>query len=180
MSFAKEVWETLSTLDVSKHTEKRGQFTYLSWAWAWAELMRHYPESTYHPIENLEYNNTLEVWMTVTIQDGEKRTSHTMWLPVMDFKNKAITNPDATDVNKARMRCLVKCLAMFGLGHYIYAGEDLPQQAEPELATEEQLASMKEFVEANQMSPRRIVWVKKNMDRMTQAQAATILKECAI
>ncbi len=60
--------------------------------------------------------------------------SHTMWLPVLDFKNKPIANPNAFDINTARMRCLVKCLAMFGLGHYIYAGEILPA---PPVASQE-------------------------------------------
>jgi hypothetical protein len=58
-----------------------------------------------------------------------------MWLPVLDFKNKAIQSPNAFDINSARMRCLVKCLAMFGLGHYIYAGESAPS---PQQATDEQ------------------------------------------
>ena len=71
------------------------------------------------------------VYCTVTI-DGLSRQ---MWLPVMDFKNQAISNPDVVQLNKAKMRCLVKCLAMFGLGHYIYAGEDLPS-AEADKAAE--------------------------------------------
>jgi hypothetical protein len=62
----------------------------------------------------------------VCVRIGELH--HTMWLPVLDFKNRAIQNPNAMDINSARMRCLVKCLAMFGLGHYIYAGESFPQE----------------------------------------------------
>ena len=64
-----------------------------------------------------------------------------MWLPVMDYKNKAIVSPDTRAVSDTRMRCLTKCLAMYGLGHYIYAGEDLPTQAEP--AVEEKPAPKK-------------------------------------
>jgi hypothetical protein len=66
----------------------------------------------------------MEVRMEVTIEG----LSHTMWLYVMDFKNKAVPHPNAQQINTARMRCLVKCLAMFGLGHYIYAGESIPNE----------------------------------------------------
>jgi len=124
MSEFAEVWGTLSNIDVNKHTEKKGQFTYLSWTWGWATLMEHYPSAVYEFRENLIYpDGSIEVWVDVTI-DGHTRS---MWLPVMDFNNKAMPNPTARDVSDTRMRCLVKCLAMFGLGHYIYAGESLPK-----------------------------------------------------
>ena len=87
------------------------------------------------------------VYCTVTI-DGLSRQ---MWLPVMDFKNQAISNPDCVQVNKAKMRCLVKCLAMFGLGHYIYAGEDLPS-AEADKAAElekKQKAALEEKIDVD-------------------------------
>ena len=64
------------------------------------------------------------MWCKVKIGELERL----MWLPVMDYKNKAIVNPDTRAVSDTRMRCLTKCLAMYGLGHYIYAGEDLPTQ----------------------------------------------------
>ena len=133
MSFAKQVWDTLSKVDCGKHIEKKGNLSYLSWAWAWAELMRHYPESSYSRLPDTRYpDDSVEVGFTVTVSDGEKLLSREMWLPVMDNKNNAIKNPDARKISDSRMRCLVKCLAMFGLGHYIYAGEDLPQQEEPD------------------------------------------------
>jgi hypothetical protein len=95
--------------------------------------MEHYPQAEYSFQEPAEAqrDGSVMVYCTVTI-DGLSRQ---MWLPVMDFKNQAISNPDAVQVNKAKMRCLVKCLAMFGLGHYIYAGEDLPS-AEADKAAE--------------------------------------------
>jgi hypothetical protein len=119
----KSVWETLSALDVSAHIEKKGSLSYLSWAWAWGELMAIYPESNYEFDEPYFYENkTCEVWVTVTISGLSRK----MWLPVMDYKNKAVPSPASRDISDTRMRCLVKCLAMFGLGHYIYAGEDVP------------------------------------------------------
>ena len=129
MSFAKEVWAKLSQLDVNEKTEKQQNLTYLSWAWAWAEFMKLYPESEYI-IHDEKYftDGTCEVSVTVTVKDGDKQLTRFMWLPVIDHRNKAIVNPNSFDINKNKMRCLVKCLAMFGLGLYIYAGEDLPEE----------------------------------------------------
>jgi len=126
--FAKEVWTTLSAINVNEHTEKKGRFTYLSWTWAWATLMEHYPESVYQFMPVMSFNDSIEIWISVEVKRGAKSIEHTMWLPVMDFKNNAVINPKARDINDTRMRCLVKCLGMFGLGHYIYAGESIPQQ----------------------------------------------------
>jgi hypothetical protein len=121
-----EIWKTLSAIDVSAKVEKKQNMTYLSWAWAWGVLMEHYPQATYEFIENtVEKDGTVSVNVTMDI-DGCKRY---MWLPVMANGNKAIANPDAFIINKNKMRCLVKCMAMYGLGHYIYAGEDLPDAA---------------------------------------------------
>jgi hypothetical protein len=127
------IWATLSQVDVSDRIEKKQNLSFLSWSWAWGTLMEHYPQAEYsfqEPAE-VQRDGSVMVYCTVTI-DGLSRQ---MWLPVMDFKNQAISNPDAVQVNKAKMRCLVKCLAMFGLGHYIYAGEDLPS-AEADKAAE--------------------------------------------
>jgi len=127
MSFAKEVWVTLAAIDCSEHTSTKMNLSYLSWAWAWATLMNNYPESEYvfdAPI--VDDTGTVEVWCHVTIKDGENALSRSMFLPVMDHKNNSIIKPSSRQVSDARMRCLTKCLAMFGLGHYIYAGEDLP------------------------------------------------------
>ena len=75
----------------------------------------------------------MEVSVVVTITKGNQAVSRSMWLPVMDYKNKAIPNPDAFAINTAKMRCLTKCFAMLGLGHYIYAGEDIPQASQEAL-----------------------------------------------
>lgn len=127
------IWATLSQVDVSDRIEKKQNLSFLSWSWAWGTLMEHYPQAEYSFQEPAEAqkDGSVMVYCTVII-DGLSRQ---MWLPVMDFKNQAISNPDVVQVNKAKMRCLVKCLAMFGLGHYIYAGEDLPS-AEADKAAE--------------------------------------------
>lgn len=119
------VWKTLSEINCNDHVDKKGKFSYLSWTWAWAMVKEKYPEADYHLEDDTAYpDGTMEVRVTVGIEG----ITHTMWLPVLDFKNNAIQNPNAFDINSARMRCLVKCLAMFGLGHYIYAGESVPQE----------------------------------------------------
>lgn len=120
------VWEKLSAINVNEHVKSKGGFSYLAWTWAWATVKGEYPNAVYRVLDDVDYaDGTKEVRCEVTIED----MTHMMWLPVTDHKNKAITNPGAFDINTARMRCLVKCLAMFGLGHYIYAGESVPAEA---------------------------------------------------
>ena len=134
------IWATLSAIDCSEHIEKKGQFSYLAWTWAWAMVKERYPEANYKILKDKYFHgsDTLEVRVEVTIED----LSHTMWLPVLDFKNKPIIDPNAFDINTARMRCLVKCLAMFGLGHYIYAGESFPAPPKADPEDYEQLVSL--------------------------------------
>lgn len=121
------VWGALSKIDVTRHIEKKNGLSYLSWAWAWGVLMREYPHAEYYfPDAEVHGDGTVTVFCTVRIGPCER----TMWLPVMDHRNNAIKNPDARKISDTKMRCLVKCLAMFGLGHYIYAGEDINSNAE--------------------------------------------------
>lgn len=124
------IWNTLSSVNVNDNVERKNGFTYLSWAWAWGTLMQHFPESKFsfdHFEDGGECfrfpDGSAEVRCVLTVCGYSRK----MWLPVMDHRNNAIKNPDARAVNDAKMRCLVKAMALFGLGHYIYAGEDLPQ-----------------------------------------------------
>ncbi len=123
-------FEELYSLNVNEKTEKKNGLTYLSWAWAWAEFKKVYPDANYEIVKNadgLPFFESKEGYMVYTrvIADGQ---TYEMWLPVMDYKNKALQgNATMFDVNKTIMRCLTKNLAMFGLGLYIYAGEDLPE-----------------------------------------------------
>ena len=134
----KEIWQKLSKIDCTAHVEKKNGLSYLSWAWAWGVLMEHYPEASYSfDAPQVFPNGTHMVFCTVTIGECSRR----MWLPVMDHRNKAIVDPDSFAVNTAMMRCLVKCLALYGLGHYIYAGEDLPSVEAP-LITDQQASEL--------------------------------------
>ncbi|SPP30970.1 hypothetical protein ARAF_0072 [Arsenophonus endosymbiont of Aleurodicus floccissimus] len=117
-------------INVNEKVEKQNGLSYLSWAWAWGVLMAHYPESYYYTIDTVSYNNngSAMVSLTLTVKKGNNDFSRKMRLLVMDYKNQAISNPNAVDINKTLMRCLTKAISMFGLGFYIYAGEDLPEQ----------------------------------------------------
>lgn len=159
----KDVFNNLNHINVNKHTERKKNLTYLSWAWAWAEVKKEYPEATYK-IERFGENKKpylydeglgYMVFTKVTIEG----LTHEMWLPVMDhnnlamksepyekkFKNSTAKVDAATmfDINSTIMRCLTKNLAMHGLGLYIYAGEDLPQEPPAKKVTSTQISGMK-------------------------------------
>ena len=120
----------LSRIDVSEGVEAKGGLDYLSWAYAWHKLLEVYPDSTYEwgPGVAVEGGSVM-VTTTVTV-DGQPLT---MQLPVMDHRNKAITNPNARDLNDAFMRCLVKNIAMHGLGISLYMGGKVKQVVETPL-----------------------------------------------
>lgn len=144
------VWETLSGIDVSEHTEEKNGLTYLSWAWAWGIVKKHYPTATYDKhlyggangsrAYMLDENGYGFVAVTVTIEEE----SQTEVMPVLNHANKAVQNPDSFQVNTALQRCLAKCCAMHGLGHYIYAGEDLPEGVEPTVTVESSTGEKKD------------------------------------
>jgi len=123
--------EMLLKKNVNEHVEKKNGLSYLSWAWAWAEALKADPKASYK-IEMfnckcyMEINGTAMVFVTVTMFDKPM----TCQLPVMDYRNKAILNPDAFAVNTAIMRCMTKALALHGLGLYLYSGEDVPEEGD--------------------------------------------------
>jgi hypothetical protein len=125
-------FEQLYALNVNDKAEKKNNLTYLSWAWAWAEFVKVYPEAKYEVVKNENmmpyFKDESGAFCYTRVTAGG--LTHEMWLPVMDYKNQALKAPNAFDVNKTVMRCLTKNLAMFGLGLYIYAGEDLPEGEE--------------------------------------------------
>lgn len=163
----KSVFEVLNAIDCNEHVEKKNDLSYLSWAWAWQIVKKNYPDSFYTIYENasgLFYHTdgkTCWVKTGVTINGLE----HIEYLPVMDFKNKSIPLNAVTsfDVNKAIQRSLTKAVARHGLGLYIYAGEDLPeeakmQKAEKESAMEEQ--AVNEMMAATSNEEIKKVWNK--------------------
>lgn len=158
----KGVFETLHKLNVNDKTDKKSNLTYLSWTFAWEEVKKLYPSASYKIWRDekgnpFTFSETLGYMCYTTVCiEGETLE---MWLPVMNGANKAMLSSSYSyttkhgdkdveaatmfDINKTIMRCLVKNLAMFGLGLYIYAGEDLPEQ-EPvkQTVTDGQVESM--------------------------------------
>lgn len=128
----KNYFEVLNNIDVGDKIEKKNGLSYLSWAWAWGEIKKRHPDAIYTIYENAEglfyHTDGKTAWVKtgVTVNGIE----HIEYLPVMDYKNKSIPieNITSTDVNKAIQRSLTKAVARHGLGLYIYAGEDLPEE----------------------------------------------------
>jgi hypothetical protein len=124
----------LLKINVNDHLEKKGNLSYLSWAWAWAEVLKIDSTAVWVAHEWSDRpamfmpDGTAMVKVSVTIKGDTKSCV----LPVMDNRNRAIQNPDAFAINTAIMRCLAKAIAMHGLGLYISAGEDLPEGEKPE------------------------------------------------
>lgn len=129
----KSIFETLNSKNVNEHVEKKNGLSYLSWAWAWAEIKKEYPAATYTVYENENGWNYFTDGRTCWVKTGVtiEGLEHIEYLPVMDYRNQSITLDKVTsfNVNTAIQRSLTKACARHGLGLYIYAGEDLPEQA---------------------------------------------------
>ena len=136
----KNYFVELNNINVNDKTEKKNGLTYLSWAWAWGEIKKLHPDATYTIYENADgmfyHTDGKTCWVKtgVTVNGIE----HIEYLPVMDYKNKSIPLNAVTsfDVNKTIQRSLTKACARHGLGLYVYAGEDLPEEEKPEQKTE--------------------------------------------
>jgi hypothetical protein len=147
-----EIWNKLSAIDVNKHTEKKGQFTYLGWNFAISTIMQHYPDVTYDFLHYTDSNGMVKDYIVapdgscsvecvVNIGENTKK----MWLAVTDFSNRPIKNPSCVDIANTKMRCLTKCIATgYGLGYYIFLGEGLPKE---EFYTEEQTTEFAKLIE---------------------------------
>ena len=125
-----KTFNELRLLNVNEHTEKKGKFTYLSWTWAVDTLLQNDPSATWTFGDPVYFAESVMVFCTVTAMGK----SMTCQMPVLNHQNKAIPNPNAMDVNTAMMRCLVKTISLFGIGLYIYAGEDLPDEEPVDLS----------------------------------------------
>lgn len=182
------VFKTLNDINVNGHTEKKNGLTYLSWAWAWAEVKKAFPSANYTVYENADGWNYFTDGRTAWVKTGVviEGQEHIEYLPVMDFKNKSIPLENITsfDVNKAIQRSLTKACARHGLGLYIYAGEDLPENSEERKAIEDDLDKKITAREAQvlegMLKPNQIEWVKQNLGindltEMTGRQKANLM-----
>lgn len=153
METIKSVFSTLNAVNCNGHTEKKNNLTYLSWAWAWAEVKKLYPNASYTIYENAQQWNYFTDGKTCWVKTGVtiEGLEHIEYLPVMDFRNNSIPADKVTsfDVNKAIQRSLTKACARHGLGLYIYAGEDLPEEEQPTAQPKNDIDILKLIAEVN-------------------------------
>lgn len=146
------VFKTLNAINVNEHVEQKNGLTYLSWAWAWAKVKELYPDATYTVYENKDGWNYHSDGKTCWVKTGVtiNGLEHIEMLPVMDYRNSSIPADKVTsfDVNKAIQRSLTKACARHGLGLYIYAGEDLPEEVKKEAEEKKQKEAEELLVQA--------------------------------
>ena len=142
-------WEILSNVPYADHIEKKGNLSYISWAWGWSIVKKHFPDATFEkhlftqpdgsklPYMKDQMGNAYVV-VSVHITHLDEVTEV---FPVTDFKNKAIKNPSSQDVSNAFQRALAKCFAYFGLGIHLYTNEDIPSESNESAVSERQIKS---------------------------------------
>lgn len=150
-----KTFNELRKIDVNKHIEKKGNLSYLSWAWAVDYLLQEDPTAHWGFHEPTYFGETVMVSCTVTAMGKEMY----MHLPVMDNKNNSVKNPDSRKISDAMMRCLAKCIATFGIGLYVYAGEDLPDVDEEPIDVETML---------------RCIWEAQTLEELREVYIATV------
>lgn len=150
-----QTFNELRKIDVNEHIEKKGGLSYLSWAWAVDTLLQNDPSAYWEFAEPKYFGETMMVFCTVHAM-GKSMTMH---LPVMDNRNASVKNPDSRKVSDAMMRCLAKCIACFGIGLYIYAGEDVPAQDAEPLDLESMLQS---------------IWAAQSLEELREVYIATV------
>lgn len=185
----KNYFEILNNINVQEKIEKKNNLSYLSWAWAWGEIKKLYPNANYKiyeretengPVNYFTDGKTCWVKTGVTINDIE----HIEELPVMDFKNKSILLENITsfDVNKTIQRSLTKAIGRHGLGLYIYAGEDLPEEEKREIdeennkpISEEQMKQITELVGENKIQDMLVYYKLDKFENMTNKIALEVI-----
>jgi hypothetical protein len=189
---SKSVFNTLASIDCNGKVEKKNGLTYLSWIWAWSEVKKVYPSANYRVVnfdgkpylfdEHLGYLVQTEVTiegetipMQLPVMDGaNKAQSHETYSYKTKFGEKWVERATMFDINTAIMRCLTKNLAMFGLGSYIYAGEDLPMvETEVDLSaiqtkidsctTLDELQMLYDSLEPSEKSKAKALFTKKRI-----------------
>ncbi|MGB4293602.1 MAG: DUF1071 domain-containing protein [Bacteroidales bacterium] len=157
----KNYFAVLNAINVNDKTEKKNGLTYLSWAWAWSEVKKLHPTATYTIYENADGWNYHTDGKTCWVKTGVtiNNIEHIEYLPVMDYRNKSIPIDNITsfDVNKAIQRSLTKAVARHGLGLYIYAGEDLPEDTQSDMPEEEKIDPNKKIEAAHLAFLKRLI-----------------------
>lgn len=173
-----DVFSTLSAIDVSEYVEKKGQFNYLSWPHAVRYLNTAYPDATWEVEEyvnecgvSIPYMETscgYFVKVTVTVEGISKSQTH----PVLDYRNKPIEKPNAFEINTSIQRCLVKAIALHGLGIYVYAGEDLPIEPDDKQIAEGQVKQIEVLIDDERRKRICEHFKVDGLDKLTYQQAS--------
>lgn len=173
-------FQKMYSIDVSKWVEKKNGLSYVSWANAWGEIKKQHPDATYTIYENKDGWNYHTDGRTCWVKTGMtvQGIEHIEYLPVMDHRNASISADKVTsfDVNKAIQRSLTKAAARHGLGLYIYAGEDLPDDGEEKpvpaskLSETQKTTPAKVEVQEHPMTPKERVESLCRLLRITVAQ----------
>ena len=179
----KNYFEILNNINVQDKVEKKNGLSYLSWAWAWGEIKKIHPNANYVIYEReTQYGavNYFTDGRTCWVKTGViiNGIEHIEELPVMDFKNKSILLENITsfDVNKAIQRSLTKAVARHGLGLYIYAGEDLPEEEAKRTVTEEQMKVIKKLIPENKIDDMLTYYKIKKLEDMLFTDAEELIK----
>lgn len=205
---SKNYFEELYSINVNDNVEKKNGLTYLSWAWAIAEMLKKYPDMEYEIVRfenNQPYVFDEKTGYMVFTRVKLNGITREMWLPVMDSANKTMLDKPYTykvaeyewqnkkkvkvgeiekqveaatmfDINKTIMRCLTKNFAMFGLGLYIYAGEDLPEEEQTKKITKEQIEKIKTLVAEDKIPDMLIYYKLKNLEDMLYITAEEVIE----
>lgn len=179
-------FRVLSRIDVGEHIEKKNGLNYLSWAWAWDTIMRYYPDTQTdikRPESGLPYwtdGRTCWVDVSVTVAWNDRTRTRSEVFPIMDHRNKSIPLENVTsfDINTALQRAWTKCIARHGLGFYIYAGQDLPNEVIEEQkkpVTEEQTAKIRELYTEEEIGKMLKNLRKKKLEEINNAQAEKMI-----
>lgn len=168
-----KTFKELREINVNEYVEKKGQLKYLSWTWAVDTLLQNDPDATWEFPEPKYFGDTVMVFCNVTALGKTMR----MQLPVMDNRNNAIPNPDARKISDATMRCLAKCIACFGIGLYIYAGEDLPDVEEQPIDVEPMVTQIRAAQNLDELKTVYIESVKKVGNNMVAKRALDVAKD---
>lgn len=188
-TLAGTIFDTFSRIDCTDHVEKKNNLSYIAWTFAYKTLMEYYPSNTIEFTEEWLPNGTVMIHCDLTISIGRDSANRKGWLPVLNYSNKAIVNPDAMQINTTRMRCLTKTLALFGLGLNVYAGEAFPSASEAQDGVSEPMvvaitkAESKLLGEAVEHAGRDLAKLLKHykvnkLDELTQAQYKQALNAC--
>lgn len=191
----KNYFEKLNEINVSEKVEKKNGLSYLSWAWAWAEIKKLFPNANYKIYEREDGVNYWTDGKTCWVKTGVtvNEIEHIEYLPVMNFRNQSIALDKVTsfDVNKTIQRSLTKALARHGLGLYIYAGEDLPEGEEqndkpigkaptkkaPTKATTKQIELLKDLISSDEIPAMLEFYKIDKLEDLTVVQASATIKK---